>query len=440
MSREWSKIAKILFLLILPAAGVLYVLSVLWPSFFRIGFYAIVGLFVLQAALIYGYTVKAASRERTLAVPPVAGSPLPRTTFIVSAYLPNEISVVGATVSHILRNVTRPSAGIEVILVYNTSPEALFEDKLRTIKGRWPELILEHAQASSSKSENLNVALGKATGDMIVLLDADHLVAGDCIWRAWRWLEAGYDAVQGLCKVRNLSEGVVPSLVGIEFEVKYGVYDESRSAVFRTGFFGGSNGYWKAEAIKTLGFDRVILTEDIDVTLRGALAGFKFVHDKSIVSTELAPKALSNLWFQRKRWTQGWLQCLLKYQKDVWDTERLSPLQKISWTIMLTGGVVYDVVSFLFFPWVLVWWIRAGRISLPVDPYTVGAFLFMVLTIPLQMIVIFRNATPPRPPASHYLLYATLAWPYAVFKTVLQIVAIRDEWAGERAWTLSARH
>lgn len=437
--KEGLKIAEILFFLVGIPTGVFYVVLLRWPAFWNLVYDAIVGMFVLQAALIYGHTVSAFKRRSPATQPAPGRKPPPKTTLIVSAYLPNEVSVVEATLIHILQNVKRPPAGIEVILVYNTPRAEPLEAKILEMARQRPELILENARGSKSKSENLNHALERASGGMIVLLDADHLVSGDCIERAWRWLEGGYDAVQGLCKIRNAGEGLVPAVVGIEFEIKYGVYDSARSADFDTSFFGGSNGYWRAEAVKKIGFDARMLSEDIDTTLRGIFAGFRFFYDAAIISTELAPTTVGRLWFQRKRWAQGWLQCFLKHQGAVWKTRRLGLAQKFSWTLLLSGGVVYDVAAFLFFPLVLAFWLYRREVALPVHAYIVFAFFFILLAAPYQTFMIYKNATPPRAPLWNYFLYCLAAWPYAVFKTVLQMVAIRDELAGERTWTVSRR-
>ena len=437
--KEWFKVAEVLLVLLAVPAAFIYHISFRWPGLLDVSYVAIVGMFILQAALSYGYTTSVLKRKPSGPFSPAETQPLPKTTFIVTAYLPNEVPVIEATLVNILQNVLRPPAGIEVILVYNTPHAEPLEGKLREMTRQWPELILTNADGSRSKSENLNHALELAHGDMIVLLDADHLVSSDCIAPAWRWMEAGYDVVQGGCKIRNTSGGIVPGIVGIEFEVMYGVHHPARSVLFDTGLFGGSNGYWRAAAIKKIRFDANMLTEDIDTTLRGILAGLRFVHDEAIVSTELAPVTLGGLWFQRKRWLQGWLQCALKYQRAIWKTGHLNLTQKFSWTTQLGCGVVYDLVAFLFFPVVLAIWFHSGRVALPAPAYSVFAFFFILLTGPYQAAVMYRNAVPPRDSAWRYALYIVVSWPYTLFKTVLHMVAIRDELAGERAWTVSKR-
>jgi len=436
---EWLKSLEVLLVIVVLPTLVFYMLGNRWPIILPVSYHTVVGLYIFQSALSYWYTTSVFTNRKFIPLPVARNQPVPRTTFIVSAYLPNEITVVEETLLKILRSVERPASGIEVILVYNTPSLEPIELKLRELAYEYPELILANAYGSRSKSENLNYAIDLATGSMIALMDADHWVSADCLGRAWRWLDEGYDVVQGLCKIRNLADSLVAKIVGIEFEIIYGVNHPSRSIVFDTSLFGGSNGYWKAEVLQKVRFSEDMLTEDIDSTVRGILAGYRFVHDRSIVSTELAPITLGGLWFQRKRWSQGWFQCSVKYQGAIWRTEHLNFAQKFLWTTLLLWRVIYDVLSSLLFPIVFAFWLRAGKIILPVDAYIAFAFFFTMLNGPYQTLVAFKNAAKPRAPVRDYILYSLAVFAYTLFKTYVHLVAIRDEFARERTWIVSKR-
>jgi len=436
---EWFKVLEVLLLIVVMPTIVFYLLGCRWPIVLPVSYHVVVGLFILQSALSYWYTTSVFTNRKFIPLPAAQNKPVPRTTFIVSAYLPNEVSVVEETLLNVLRNVERPAEGMEVILVYNTPSLEPIEIKLRELAYQYPELVLANAYGSRSKSENLNYAIDLTTGSMIALIDADHRVSADCLSRAWRWLDEGYDVAQGLCKIRNMEDSFIAKIVGIEFEIIYGVNHPSRSIVFDTSLFGGSNGYWKAEVLKKVRFSENMLTEDIDSTLRGILAGYRFVHDRSIVSTELAPTTGSGLWFQRKRWSQGWFQCSVRYQWAIWRTKYLNLAQKFLWTTLLLWRVSYDVLSSLLFPIVFAFWFRAGKIVLPVDAYIVFAFFFTMLNGPYQTLVAFKNASKPRAPVKDYFLYSFTVFAYTLFKTLVHLAAIRDEFAKERSWVVSKR-
>lgn len=436
---EWFKVGEMVLILYVLPTIVFYLLAQKHPGILKVSYYVVVILFIYQslfilvqvlAAMIYGRPVKLRDHKPVKA---------PRTTFIICAYLPNEIKHVEETLLRILKHVNRPTGGIEVMLAYNTPYMEAIELRLKQLAFEWPELILANAYGSRSKSENLNYALKMASGDMVVLLDADHLIAPDCLDRAWGWIEKGYDIVQGHCTIRNGRASFVSAMVSVEFEAIYGVSHFSRGLVFDAALFGGSNGFWRTSAARDAGFKTDMLTEDIDATLRSCLMGYKIVHDKDLISTEVAPENLGALWFQRKRWAQGWFQCSLKYQWPVLTSKVLKLRQRFCWTMLLMWRVSYDIFSHLLFPIVFAYWFYKGKVEFPMTPFIWFALILTMLTGPLETVAAFKNSVKPRKPVMWYVLYALGSFWYTMFKNFIQVVAIRDELAGERSWIVSKR-
>lgn len=439
LALEGFKLLEIFLIFVVIPTIVFYLLADLSPNILKYIYYFIVSLFVFQSALSYIYTTSAIGQKKFKELSTAEHKPAPKTTFIVSAYLPNEIQVIEETLINILKKIERSAEGIEVILAYNTPYMESIESRLKELAYQWSELILANAYDSKSKSENLNYALEIASGDMIVLIDADHLLEPSCIRRAWRWLDEGYSIVQGRCKIRNGNASLISGLVEVEFETIYGISHFAKSKLFNSALFGGTNGYWKSSVIKEIGFRKDRLTEDIDSTLRAILSGKHIVHDRSIVSTELAPETLSGLWFQRKRWAQGWFQCSLSYQKAIFKTKYLNVLQKFMWTTMLMWRIIYDILGHYLFPVVFAYWLHQEKISFPMNAYIWFALIFTLCSGPYEAIAAFKNAAPPRTSILHYIIYALLAFPYTLFKNTIQVVAIRDELQGRRDWIVTQR-
>ncbi|MEI7851050.1 MAG: glycosyltransferase [Kiritimatiellales bacterium] len=435
---EWGRLGEFFLVFFILPVILFWAIAQEWPGFLRWGYFFIVTLFVFQSAMSYLQTTATLipSIWDKRSAEPV--TPVPRTTFIVSAYLPNEVTVIEATLLNLLQNVKRPNGGIEVILAYNTPQMMELEKRLHEMVKIHPELILANAYGSRSKSQNQNYALDIASGEMIVLLDADHLVAQDCLARAWRWLEDGFDVVQGRCVIRNGSSSLVSALVSVEFQAIYGVSHFAKFRLFRTALFGGSNGYWRASVLKTIRFRNDRLTEDIDATLRATLAGYRFIHDRSILSSEEAPTTWTGLWFQRKRWSQGWYQCSVVYQKAVWQSQHLNLRKKFIWTTLLLWRVFYDLVSHLLFPILAAYWLYRGQIELPVTPYVLFAVGFTMLSGPYEMIAAWIHSVPRYSPL-RYLLYGAATFFYSIYKNIVQVIAIRDELAGSKEWVMTTR-
>jgi cellulose synthase/poly-beta-1,6-N-acetylglucosamine synthase-like glycosyltransferase len=163
--------------------------------------------------------------------------------------------------------------------------------------------------------------------------------------------------------------------------------------------------------IKNIKFKENRLTEDIDSTLRAILAGHHIVHDRSIVSTELAPQSWGGLWFQRKRWAQGWFQCSVLYQLPVLRSRYLNIYQKFMWTTLLLWRVIYDIFGHFLFPIVFAFWISRGKIILPMNNFIWFALFFTLLSGPFEAIVAYKNSYPPRASVFQYIFYALFTYP-----------------------------
>ena len=364
--------------------------------------------------------------------------PVPRSSFIVAAYLPNEQGIIVDTLTNILANVRRPEAGFELVLAYN-SPVALpVEDELRKLAERHPELKLLRVEGSESKAENLNAAIDFVSGEIVGILDADHHPPADCFERAWRWLESQYDVVQGRNIIRNRGENLLTRMIGVEFECMYGVSHPARSLFVDTAIFGGSNGYWRTDVLRRVRFDPRFMTEDIDASSRALLEGYRIVADRSIISTELAPHDFRSLWFQRKRWAQGWLEVTIRYQREFWKSKRLTVWQKLYWTYLLLYRELYPPITLQIIPIILSLLLIDGTVPLKAHWYLWSTAIITLASGPFQTLVAVKNAFV-RPRWWTAFEYALFVFFYVIVKNMISVVAIYDHMMRRTDWVVTRR-
>ncbi|MBE9156270.1 glycosyltransferase family 2 protein [Nodosilinea sp. LEGE 06152] len=366
---------------------------------------------------------------------------LPFVSVIVAAYLPNEQDIIEDTLLHWLTQVTPPAQGWEIILAYNSPVRLPVENRLQALARRYPALVLLPVAHSHSKAENLNAALQVATGEMTGIFDADHYPSADCLSRAWAWLYQGrYDMVQGRNIIRNAKDSWLTQLIAVEFECIYGVSHYGRSLLVDTALFGGSNGYWRTAALRHLGFHHARLTEDIDVTVRGLLAGYRLVHDPAIVTTELAPDNLRGLWLQRQRWSQGWLEVAGLHLGRVLRSPHLDQAQKPCWVLMLLFSQGFYPLVWQVVPMLLSIYLSRSTRDLDFENLNLVLMGLLTLSVVLQVAV----AMGLRPAASTYtrrhgVLYCLLSPVYFWLKALIGMVAVVNHFSGSRVWHVTAR-
>jgi len=380
-----------------------------------------------------GGLIEAFAAVRAPVLPPVPDRPLPRTTAIIPAYLPNEESIVLDTITKHLRN---GPPNHQVIVAYNTPEPMAIESKLDALAMSEPRLVVLNVGGSQSKAENINAAVQIASGEVIGIFDCDHHPEPRSYERAWRWLANGADVVQGRCAVRRSENTFLSALVAAEFEQMYTVGHPGRARAFGFGLFGGSNGYWRAAALKAVPFDPSALTEDIDASVRLLRIGGRIVADPGIVSTELSPPSLRALCYQRLRWAQGWFQVARRHVAQVWGDDRMPLRQRLGIAWIFGAGALTAWIAALLLPLTIEAWISPLTASLATRIFfTIGSFAFL-----FQAGVAYRHALPPTRRLGVFGAYvlATIFF-YGYLRVALVRLAHIHEFAGRTEWRVTPR-
>ncbi|MGF1570110.1 MAG: glycosyltransferase [Nodosilinea sp.] len=369
---------------------------------------------------------------------PYPVDPVPRCSFLVAAYLPNEQDIIVETLRHLLFHIEPPAGGLEIILAYNTPVDLPVEAELRQLARQHPALILLRVEASQSKAENINAALNIATGDIVCVLDADHHPSADCFRRAWHWIAQGYDVIQGRNVIRNHDENFLTQNIAIEFEQLYGISHAAKSFLTDSSIFGGSNGYWRTEVLKQIRFNPNRLTEDIDASLRTLLNGYRILHDRSIVTSELAPTSLKTFWFQRKRWGHGWLEVSLLYQRRIWRSPHFNHWQKFYWTYLLYYCESFAIISLQLLPVLLAFLLVPKAVLGQIHPYFLIAGGLSLFSGIYQILAAAKIASRAYP-LSYYLQHILFLPFYVTLKNSIAVVAIYDYLNGNNRWVVTSR-
>ena len=398
-------------------------------------YFLVVGSLVVTAALIWNETLKAFTPDP---LPDLPAGPPPPATAIIPAYLPNEASTIVETLRHFLEQ-DYPGE-LQVVLAYNTPEPHEVEGQLRALAEQDPRLRLLDVVGSTSKAQNVNAALHVATGEFVGVFDADHHPMQGAFTRAWRWLAAGYDVVQGHCVVRNGDQSLVARTVAVEFEQIYAVAHPGRTALHGFGIFGGSNGFWRTEALRLVRMRADRLTEDIDASLRGLLTGLRFATDPGLVSRELAPVTFKALWKQRVRWAQGWLEVSLDLLGPTLRSPRLSARQKWGAFALLGWREVVPWLSALPAPLIAFLYVRDGSITWSTAIFVLAS-LWTLSAGPFQALAAWRLAVPElRGRRRWFLAYALVGGVlYSELKNLLVRVAQIKHVVGERQWVVTPR-
>ncbi|MHC4946597.1 MAG: cellulose synthase family protein [Planctomycetota bacterium] len=136
--------------------------------------------------------------------------------------------------------------------------------------------------------------------------------------------------------------------------------------------FNGTAGIWRRRCIEEAGgWQSNTLTEDLDLSYRAQMKGWRFVFVSNVEAPAELPIEMAAFKSQQHRWAKGSIQTARKNLKDIWQGD--IPFKvKLEATFHLTSNVAYTLmllVSFLMLP---AFWIRIH------DPNFARALVFDV--------------------------------------------------------------
>lgn len=165
--------------------------------------------------------------------------------------------------------------------------------------------IVYHYKQNGGKGAALNTAIEISKGDILMSIDADCLVMPDTIKNFVRY----FVDPEVMAAVGNVKVGNTKTLVGtIQYlEFLFSFYFKKADSIMNTIYIiGGAAGAFRRSALNTVGvYNTKNITEDIDLSLRIQVAGYKIVYaSDALVYTEGASE-ISCLMKQRLRWKRG---------------------------------------------------------------------------------------------------------------------------------------
>ncbi|MCA0374404.1 MAG: glycosyltransferase [Gemmatimonadetes bacterium] len=170
-------------------------------------------------------------------------------------------------------------------------------------------------QANAGKAAALNTGIAAAAGAVLVVIDADTVLAPDALLHLVHPLaDRRVGAVAGNAKVGN-RVNLVTRWQAVEYVTSQNLDRRAFVLLNCITVVPGAIGAWRREAVLAAGgFRTDTLAEDQDLTLTLLRAGHRVaLADHAIAYTE-APETFAALLKQRFRWSFGTLQCAWKHR------------------------------------------------------------------------------------------------------------------------------
>ena len=323
-----------------------------------IGFIFIAGILLVSGrALVIGLLALA---EKLRPAPPGNPDYQPSVSVLIPAY--NEEAVILDTVRSALAS-NYPK--LEVLVIDDGSMDHTAE-LVRQNFGRDSRVRLL-LQPNHGKPTALNHGLSEATGEIIVSIDADTIVAADAIPLLVRhFADPAVGAVAGNVKVMNRNRWLT-RWQALEYITSQNLEKRAFDLLNCIPVVPGAAGAWRADVLKSHGgFSGDTVAEDTDLTLTIRREGWKILYDEDAIGRTEVPETVEALIRQRFRWTFGTLQAVWKH-RDAVGKPRYGTLGWIAipniFLFQILLPLVSPVIDLLFLLSIALWGLAQLRIA-----------------------------------------------------------------------------
>ena len=331
----------------------------------------ILAVFGLHRYLMVFLYYRHRDRRALPAAPPES---LPRVTVQLPLY--NEMYVVERLLDSVCR-IDYPKELLEVQVLDDSTDEtvAIAEAAVERHRAQGLDVRYLHRENRHGfKAGALDEGLKLAKGELVLIFDADFIAPPDILMKTLGHFD---DPRVGMVQVRwghvnrdySLLTQVQSVLLDGHFILEHG--GRNRSGRFFN--FNGTAGIWRREAIADAGgWQHDTLTEDLDLSYRSQMQGWRFVFVQDVVSPAEIPVEMDGFKSQQHRWAKGSIQTCKKLLPRILASDLPTSI-KIEAAFHLTANFAYPLMvllSLLMFPAMVI-------------RYNMGWYEMMIVDVPL---------------------------------------------------------
>lgn len=291
------------------------------------------------------------------AVRELDASALPQVTIQLPLY--NEATVVQRLLEAVSR-IDYPADRLEIQVLDDSNDETRVLAQIMVERLQRQGLDIQYVRRPSRegyKAGALDYGLATAKGELIAIFDADFVPNPDFLRAVVGHFAApSVGMVQGRWGHLNRDASLLTALQALMLDGHHLVENRARYSAGCYFNFSGTAGIWRRQAIIDAGgWQHDTLTEDLDLSYRAQLAGWRFVYRPDVVTPSELPEEISAFRAQQFRWAKGTVQTARKLLREVVRAP-LTLGQRIEAVFHLTPHFAYPLMLALsvLLPWALV--------------------------------------------------------------------------------------
>ncbi len=215
-------------------------------------------------------------------------------------------------------------------------------------KGAWVE-VWRRANRVGYKGGALAAAMATVRGEFIAIFDADFVPSRDFLRRVLPYFaDDRIGCVQTRWEHLNDTQSLFTQVQAIGADGHFIVEQEARNRMGWFIAFNGSAGVWRKACIEDAGgWSGDTLTEDLDLSYRAQLAGWRFRLVNDITVPAELPAQMDAYKRQQFRWAKGSVQVMRKLLPALWRAP-MPFIVKLQGTLALAGYFMHPLMVTIF--------------------------------------------------------------------------------------------
>ena len=207
---------------------------------------------------------------------------------------------------------------------------------------------IRRANREGFKAGALQYGLEQNTSEFVVVFDADFLPSKDFVKKILcHFADPKIGMVQTKWTHTNANYSILTKLMALAIDNHFSVEQGGRQAAGCMINFNGTAGMWRRKAIDQAGgWSADCLTEDLDLSFRAQLAGWKFKFVEDIGTPSELPVELQAIRNQQRRWTKGAVETSRKNLGSLWHSNRGLLAKLIGTSHMVNSGIFLPLFIF----------------------------------------------------------------------------------------------
>ncbi len=261
-----------------------------------------------------------------------------------------------------MKNLDYPAHQLQIILLLEEDDEATIETAASLLLPANMEVVIVPHSRPKTKPKALNYGLAKASGEYVVVYDAEDIPDPLQLKKAvvgFAKVDKETICIQAKLNFYNSRHNLLTKIFSAEYSLWFDLILTGLQSIRAPIPLGGTSNHFRIADLRRLyGWDAFNVTEDCDLGMRLTKQGFKTAMVNSVTMEE-ASSTIRNWFGQRSRWIKGYIQTYVVHMRNPFAfLHTASKFNVLSFQLVVGGKIMsmfinpfFWFITIIYFSW-----------------------------------------------------------------------------------------